>query len=172
MARFNALCMVLPLLAACADPAPFSSFVRVENPTALTFTGSGGALGVGVEIRAGTLEGGEALVLDAHCQGRRCGEPAETDPGRCGVPSQVLEAGSAAALHWDGRYFPRGVDIFGPCLGAARAVTTQDVRVTLCGRLGGDGVRLAELRCKDVVVPLTDEGFNLTVTVPGAPLVP
>jgi hypothetical protein len=163
----------LGLLAAavgCGTPdAPFTLTVHLENPTAYTYQGSGGALGLGVTFRVEGLEDGQDLVVDRACQGRVCGEPAAADPGRCGEESGKVDPGTSVPVTWSGRYFPRGVDPWGECLAPPRAVSPGDeVEVTVCGRLTGRNVGLASLHC--TLPRRLDPGLvdSWSVVVPGA----
>lgn len=166
---------------ACLDAASrYTVTVHVVNPDSRAFEGSGGALGAGLEVRAqlpaqgglAGLEDNQPLVVDDACQGRHCGEPAATEPGRCGVQPRRVAPGGTVNLDWDGRYFPRRNDPFGPCLGPAQVVPEgTGVILTLCGRLQVDPEDLgnAPLICEDHSVTVGDP-VQLTVelVVPGA----
>lgn len=166
--------VLLPMLLAtsCLDAPPrFDLAIELLNPTDLVYEGSGGALGAGVEIRVKGIEDDQELIVDDACQGRHCGEYAETDPGRCGLDPKTIDPQSGITLKWDGRYFPRSVDVYGPCLAATRTVEPGDVTVTVCGRLFGGDVRNAQLRCRDYRVLVEDSAEEqvATLNVPGTP---
>ena len=156
------------LVAGCTASSPFAASITVHNPTVRTFEGSGGALGAGLEFRVDGLEGGQALVVDQECAGRKCGEPALTDPGHCGDTFRSVDPGNSVIVNWDGRYFPRSWDPLGACLGAARAVTADRARLTLCGRLMAPDVTFAPLLCEEHELLLPGTTQQATLDVPGA----
>lgn len=163
----------LPLLAACDAESPYLGTIVLQNPSALTFEGSAGALGAGLEIEAPGLEDGRPLIVDPQCQGRRCGEPTALETGTCGVQPRSIRPGARLNLDWDGRYYPRSHDPFGECLAPARAVSDGKVTLTVCGRLLDARVKAAALLCDrrdvDVGVFGPDRSGELVfITVPGA----
>ncbi|MBI5496742.1 MAG: hypothetical protein HY904_17145 [Deltaproteobacteria bacterium] len=162
------LLVAASLLLSCGDASPFKVHLVVRNPSMFAYDGSGGALGLGLEIRVDGVEAGGPLLVSDSCLGRRCGDVA--DPGRCGDPSRRVEPGHEVRLHWDGRYFPRSADPLGPCTGEARAVEVgAHATFTLCGRLSGEGIRAATLVCEDHALEVLSVENALELSVPGAP---
>ncbi|MEW5849384.1 MAG: hypothetical protein AB2A00_11250 [Myxococcota bacterium] len=165
------LVLTLAVTSCQEEASPFTLDLELQNPTPLTFEGSGGVLGYGVELRVEGLENGQPLILDPECNGRVCGEAALTDPGTCGQ-SALIRSQTAQPIAWDGRYLPRSMDAFGECLAPARAVPQGPITVTVCGRLTGPSVPRAPLRCAVHQEELNREqdagDIHLVYNVPGA----
>jgi hypothetical protein len=142
--------------------------LELQNPSDQTFTGSGGALGAGLEIRMQDRENGQPLIIESACNGRRCGEPAGTDPGYCGVEPRNVDPHSRIRLNWDGRYLPRSHDFFGECLGTSRAIEPGTVSITLCGRLRGEDTRMAQLICRSCNLDTPAGETRVATDVPGS----